>query len=41
MRQVAFVESTADKRAIKAALDSGVLVAGVRIADQKHSLVRK
>ncbi len=41
MRQIAFVESTVEKRAIKAALDSGVLVGGARLADEKHSLVRK
>jgi len=41
MRQITFVESTVDKRAIKAALDSGVLGAGARIADEKYSLVRR
>jgi hypothetical protein len=41
MRQIASVESTVDKRAVKAALDSGVPVTGVRIADEKYSLLRK
>jgi len=33
--------SVVAKRAIKAALDSGLPVAGARIADEKHSLARK
>ncbi len=41
MRHATFVETAVDKRAIKAALDSGVLVMGARIADENYSLLRK
>jgi hypothetical protein len=41
MQHIAFVESTVDKRAIKTALDSGVLVTGAQIAGERYSLLRK